>query len=265
MTYTAVQKKSLTAAIIIITVMTALLATAAVSFAAPAPTESAPELSQDETDETAVSLTVPETSPEPADPGQDEATQAAAPEEDCSEPEVYTEPEEIWELGKVKLSKTSFIYTGKAIKPAVNAKGTDGRTLKAGIDYTLSYKNNVNVGTATVTVAGSSTYWGIKNITFKILPAAPQLKAAKGAKKSLQIKWKAGAAQATGYEILCSTSKSFRKGNKTMRVKSGKTKARTIKGLKRHKTYYVKVRTYKTVRGKTYYSAWSEVRKARTK
>ena len=265
MTYTAVQKKSLTAAIIIITVMTALLATAAVSFA-----ESAPELSQDETDETetAVSVTVPETSPEtspePADPGQDETTQAAA-SQTATQEEDYSEPEEIWELGKVKLSRTSFIYTGKAIKPAVTAKGTDGRTLKAGTDYTLSYKNNVNVGTATVTVAGSSTYWGIKTVTFRILPAAPQLTTAKGAKKSLQIKWKASSAQATGYEILCSTSKSFRKGNKTMRVKSGKTNSKSIKGLKRHKTYYVKIRTYKTVRGKTYYSAWSKVRKARTK
>lgn len=264
MMHTAIQKKGLTAATLIIAVMTALLATAAVSFA-----ESAPELSQDETGETAVSVTVsetsPETSPEPADPGQDETTQAADSQAATQQEEDYSEPEEIWELGKVKLARTSFIYTGKAIKPAVTAKGTDGRTLKAGTDYTLSYKNNVNVGTATVTVAGSSTYWGIKNITFKILPAAPKLTTAKGTKKSLQIKWKASSAQAIGYEILCSTSKSFRKGNKTMRVKSGKTKSKSIKGLKRHKTYYVKIRTYKTVRGKTYYSAWSKVRKARTK
>ena len=47
----------------------------------------------------------------------------------------------------------------------------DGKTLKAGTDYTLSYKNNVNAGTATMTVTGKGVYTGSKAATFKINPA----------------------------------------------------------------------------------------------
>ena len=52
-------------------------------------------------------------------------------------------------------------------------------TLKEGTDYTLSYKNNVKVGTATVTVTGTGAYTGTKSVTFKIVEAKklPDVKA----------------------------------------------------------------------------------------
>ena len=59
------------------------------------------------------------------------------------------------------------IYTGKAFKPAPAVK-LGGKTLVKGTDYTLSYKNNVKVGTATVTVKGMGHYMGAKSVTFKI-------------------------------------------------------------------------------------------------
>ena len=62
-------------------------------------------------------------------------------------------------------------YTGKALKPSVTVK--DGSaTLKEGTDYTLSYKNNTKVGTATVTVTGKGSYTGTKTATFKITAAS---------------------------------------------------------------------------------------------
>lgn len=58
-------------------------------------------------------------------------------------------------------------YTGSAIKPAVTVK--DGtKTLVSGTDYTVSYANNVNIGTATVTVTGKGSYTGTKTATFNI-------------------------------------------------------------------------------------------------
>ena len=62
-------------------------------------------------------------------------------------------------------------YTGKAIEP--NPEITfNGRTLVVGTDYELAYKNNTNVGTATVTVTGKGNFTGICEINFEITPAS---------------------------------------------------------------------------------------------
>lgn len=78
------------------------------------------------------------------------------------------------EIGKLDISigDTSYTYTGSAIKPTVTIKdGTN--TLKLGTDYTVSYSNNTNAGTATVTInAAGSTYYGSTTTTFIISPAA---------------------------------------------------------------------------------------------
>ena len=46
----------------------------------------------------------------------------------------------------------------------------NGRTLNSGSDYTLSYKNNIDVGTATITITGKGNYTGTKDVTFRIEP-----------------------------------------------------------------------------------------------
>ena len=82
----------------------------------------------------------------------------------------------------VSLAKTSYAYTGKAIKPGVTVKvGT--MTLKAGTDYTVSYKNNTNKGTATVTVTGKGNFTGTKtsNFTITAMKATPTVKLLKTA------------------------------------------------------------------------------------
>lgn len=59
------------------------------------------------------------------------------------------------------------VYTGKLVKPSVTVKnGTT--TLKAGTDYTLTYKNNRKVGTAKVVITGKGNYTGTKTVSFKI-------------------------------------------------------------------------------------------------
>ena len=67
----------------------------------------------------------------------------------------------------VSLSKTSYAYDGKAKKPGVTVR--DGKTvLKKGTDYTVSYKGNVNAGTAKAIVTGKGGYKGSVTKTFTI-------------------------------------------------------------------------------------------------
>ena len=59
-------------------------------------------------------------------------------------------------------------YTGEEIKPNISIKSSDGRILGKDIDYTISYSNNINKGTATVTIKGIDTYKGEITKTFEI-------------------------------------------------------------------------------------------------
>ena len=60
-------------------------------------------------------------------------------------------------------------YTGFSIEPSVTVT-LNGKTLKLNEDYTLTYSNNVNVGTATITINGIGNYTGSKKINFNIVP-----------------------------------------------------------------------------------------------
>lgn len=71
----------------------------------------------------------------------------------------------------VTLSAQSYAYTGTAKKPSVTVK-LNGTTLKSGTDYTVSYKNNTNAGTATVTVTGKGAYGGTASKNFAITAAS---------------------------------------------------------------------------------------------
>lgn len=82
-------------------------------------------------------------------------------------------------VAKVSLSSAAVsaiknqTYTGKALKPAVTVK-LNGTTLKSGTDYTVSYKNNTKVGTATVTITGKGNYTGRITKNFEIVYAVPK-------------------------------------------------------------------------------------------
>ena len=154
------------------------------------------------------------------------------------------------------------VVTGKAVKPKLTVK-LNGVTLKAGTDYTVTYKNNKAVGKATITVTGKGKYTGSQKVTFNIIPKAVSLSGLKAGQKSVTVKWKQGSG-ITGYEIQYGLKKTL-KGAKTVTVSKMKTVSAVIDGLKTGKTYYVRVRTYKTVKGVTWYSAWSAVRSVTVK
>jgi len=83
---------------------------------------------------------------------------------------------EIKEIGKDMSSSditinpiSAVTYNGSAQTPTVTVK--DGTTtLVSGTDYTVSYSNNTNAGTATVTITGEGSYTGTKTANFTINP-----------------------------------------------------------------------------------------------
>ena len=86
----------------------------------------------------------------------------------------------------------------------------------------------------------------------------------KGQDATITIKWKKKS-NITGYQIQYSTNSKFKKGNKTIKIKKAKTVSKKITGLKPSKKYYVRIRTYKIVNKKTYYSSWSKKKNVTTK
>ncbi len=158
----------------------------------------------------------------------------------------------------VALAYKTTTYNGKAKKPSVTISG-----LKAGTDYRVSYSNNKNIGTATVTITGMRDYIGTKNVTFSILPKTPSLKKGSAGKKSARITIKRDKT-VTGY-ILYMSKKASSGYKKIATLKKNSKVKYTKKKLKKGKTYYFKVRSYKKVRGKTYTSAYSKYKKVKAK
>lgn len=96
-------------------------------------------------------------------------------------------------------------------------------------------------------------------------PKKTSISKIKAQKKGFKVTWKK-VSNAKGYQVKYSTSKKFtKKTSKTATVKKATTTSKTVKDLKKKKTYYVKVRSYKTVNGKKVYSDWSKVKKVKTK
>lgn len=152
-------------------------------------------------------------------------------------------------------------YNGKAKKQTLTVK-LGSKTLAEGTDYTISYKNNKAIGKAAVTIKGKGKYTGTITKTFKICPKKTTLKTASSpASGKLKVTY-AKQTNITAYQITYSTDKDFKTN---VASKSSAKLTKTITGLKQGKTYYVKVRTYKTVNDVRYYSGYSEVKKVKIK
>lgn len=167
----------------------------------------------------------------------------------------------------IELSKERFTYNNKAHKPSVTIKNSKGKTLSSKKDFTVSYPKNIkNVGQYTITIKFKGNYRGTVKKTFTITPKGTSILKVTPKRKGVAVKWKKQTEQTSGYEIACSTDKRFSKKN-TRIVLVGKNNitSKTVTKLKDKKKYYVRVRTYKTVKGKKYYSGWSKVKYATTR
>ena len=149
-------------------------------------------------------------------------------------------------------------YTGKQIKPSVTVK--DGSTtLKNGTNYSVTYGTNKSTGAATVKITGKGNYSGSVTKTFYIVPKAPTSLKLTAASKAMKVSY-GKSTGASGYEIAYSTSKTS--GFKTVSLTAA---SKSITKLTSKKTYYVKVRAYKTVGKTKYYSAYTAVKSVKVK
>ena len=153
-------------------------------------------------------------------------------------------------------------YTGKNITQSFTVK-YNGKTLKKGTDYTVSYLSNKNIGTATVKVTGKGSYAGTITKTFKINPAKQEIQKLTAKSKAFFVDW-AQKGSATGYEIQYATNSKFTSAKKVT-ITNNKTDKTTISKLSGKKKYYVRVRSYTTVKGTKYYGAWSASKSVTTK
>lgn len=90
------------------------------------------------------------------------------------------------------------------------------------------------------------------------------VKASASGKKAIKVSWKRDK-MATGYQVQYASNSKFTKGKKTESIKKNKTTCYTIRKLKSKKKYYVRVRAYKVVKGKKYYSSWSSEKQIKLK
>ena len=156
---------------------------------------------------------------------------------------------------------SSVSFTGSNITPSVTVKAA-GRTLTSGTDYTVSYSNNKNVGTASVYVYGKGNYSGTLSAKFDILPAKQQIQKLETRYKGFYIDW-AQKGSATGYDVEYSVNSNM-SGAVSKHLTANKPDTLTISGLSGDKTYYVRVRSYTNRNGKVYYGAWSDVKSIKT-
>lgn len=132
---------------------------------------------------------------------------------------------------------TNYQYTGNTYTPNVTiTDSSTGKTLVAGTDYTITYSNNTNPGTASITVTAlSKNYTGTKVIPFKITSAAVSgLRTSTIKNNSIKLAWSAQD-YADGYQIC---------NSKNQVVATTRKNSYTVKGLTSCTTYKFKVRSY---------------------
>ena len=175
-------------------------------------------------------------------------------------------------LKKQKITKVSSAYkksVGQSFTLKPKAKGKI--TYKTGNKKvaTVNSKGKVTVkgtgkATITVTAKATSTYSKcVKKITVYGVPKKPEMKKLTAGKKKFTVQWKKDK-KADGYQVQYSTDKKFKKNVKSVNVSKKNTKA-TVKKLKKRKTYRVRVRSYKKINGKKYYSGWGKVKSVKVK
>lgn len=184
---------------------------------------------------------------------------------------VWTKGEkpDVGKVAAVSLSETSYTYNGKVRTPSVKAKDSVGNAIPKS-EYTVKYDSGrKNVGQYKATITFRGKYSGTYYRTFRVLPKGTKLKKVSAGKKSFTAKWSKQKTQTTGYQVQYSQKKNFKNSAKTVTIGKTKTTAKKVAGLKKKKNYYVRIRTYKTVKisGKKakLVSAWSSAKKVKTK
>ena len=163
-------------------------------------------------------------------------------------------------------------YAKKTINLNIKAEKGASVSVKSANKKVVSIdkkKRAVICGTGKTEITVTASLNGKKTTVLKIpvsitpiRQSVPALKSSKS--RQMTVSWKKDT-RATGYQIMYSTDKKFRKNVKTVNIKKYKTTRCTVKKLARNKRYYVRVRSYKKVSGGKLYGSWSSTKNVKIK
>lgn len=166
------------------------------------------------------------------------------------------------------LSDSVYSFNNKNKTPSVKVEDATGNTVPAEVEFAKESRKAVGKYAVTVELLGRE-HIGTETVYFKINPAGKAISKLIAGKKSFTVKWTKPSLtyrkQMTGYQIRYSTSSKMTSA-KTVTVKSITATSKKISSkLKSKKTYYVQLRTYKTINGTKYCSSWSKAKKVKTR
>ena len=160
--------------------------------------------------------------------------------------------------GSMTFDKESYVFKGKAIKPKVIVY-YDGKKIKKGNDYKLTFSNNDDIGYGKVTAEGKGKYTGKLSMEFPIVPQPVKIKKIKKNDSGFDASWKV-AKDADGYEIAYGTESDFSDAF-TEEIEGNKNNTVKVYSLKPNTIYHIRLRSYKTVSKKRLCSDWSKAQK----
>lgn len=211
----------------------------------------------------------------------------ATPSEQTSQYALFTPGKVIWNTEKLttapsapaNISVTGSRYNSISLKWSASA-GADGYTVyraagkgvysKIAETTSTSYiDKSLLTGTKysyKISAVKKENSVSLESSTGNVVSKTPQLSKSsitslkKKGRKSASLRWKK-VSGAYGYQIRYGTNKKITKSRKTVYVKKGSAKSKTISKLKKGKKYYFKVRAYRTVKGSKKYESWSSVKR----
>ena len=153
-------------------------------------------------------------------------------------------------------SARSFSLGAKATGGTLTYKSSSKYVMVTGKGKVTIAKNFAGKATITITAGGANHKTVTKTVTVTVNPAATKLTGVTNTSgKKATVKW-SKLSYVSGYQIQYGTSSSF-SGAKTVTVSGASNVSKVLSGLTKNKTYYARIRTYKTVGSTKLYSDWS--------
>lgn len=169
---------------------------------------------------------------------------------------------------RINVEFASTTYNGKSKKPNVTIDDSYDGTLLKGVDYSISYSNNVKPGKAKIKIVFLNTMDNDNDlfqkpitITFDIIPPKPtEVKASSVSKNSVKLSW-TKASNTTGYVIY----KYISSERKYIKIGVTADSSFVVKNLKSNTTYKFAVKSYKKTDSGNFYSGYTSLITVKTK